>query len=131
MIFWGEPGDEKLTHQSVHDAIEAIIDGLHPVGFAEIGQITVHEFASMTAKVPHWSALESLLKSLDEEYANPDGDGTEPTEAMRAAEKAFTAAVLAEYKPWMCEATGSTVTVNALEWVKEHRPDWLQSREGR
>lgn len=125
-MLWGELGDESLRHHSPDDAIEEIIDGLHPAGFAEIGQVTVHEFAPMKASVPsHWRPLESLLENLDEEYANPEGDGTKPTEAMLAAEKAFIAAVLAEYKPWMCEETGKTVTVNALEWVREHRADWL------
>jgi hypothetical protein len=49
--------------------------------------------------------LESVLETLDEEYGNPDGDVPEaPTDAMIAAAKAFEAVVLAEYKPWACEA---------------------------
>lgn len=130
MIFWGEKDDERLHHDDPDEAIADIIDGLHPVGFDEIGEITVHEFAPATPNPEHWRPLESLIEQLDEEYADPDGDGTRPTEAMLVAEKAFVAAVLADYTPWSCKPTGNTVTVNALEWVRANRPDWLASREG-
>lgn len=130
--FWADSNEERLLHLEPHDAIEAIIDGLHPVGFDEIGEVTVYEYAPMKPSANECgSPLESILERLDEKYADPDGyDGFDPTEAMREAERDFIAAVLAEYVPWMCCQTGEKVTVNALEWVREHRPDWLtETRE--
>lgn len=130
MIFWGEKDDERLTHTTPDDAIEAIIDGHHPTPIAEIGTVTVHEFAPMKPRVAGgmFGPLESLLERLEEEYGDPEGRDVKPTEAMLAAEKAFIDAVLAEYKPWTCEPTGNVVTVNALEWAREHAPDWIVSR---
>ncbi len=133
MIFWGEKDDERLTHTTPDDAIEAIIDGHHPTPIAEIGTVTVHEFAPMKPRVAAgtiFGPLSTLIERLDEEYSDPEGDGTKATETMLAAERAFIAAVLAEYKPWACEPTGNVVTVNALEWAREHAPDWIKSREG-
>lgn len=54
-------------------------------------------------------ALERVLEQLDEEHADPDGDPTEPTEAMKAAALAFGRAVVAEYKSWAAERTKEVV----------------------
>src|SRR5690606_19353922 len=108
-------------------AIEEIIDAFAPAGFDEIGKLTVCEFAPMKPDPDSYNPLEHILEQLDDEFGDPDScDGTAATEAMKQAEKVFIAAVLAEYTPWMCEKTGNEVTVDALEWVREHRPDWLQ-----
>lgn len=55
------------------------------------------------------SALEHALENLDEEYGDPDGDNTEPTEAMKAAALSFGRAVVADYVPWACEQTGKVI----------------------
>ena len=44
---------------------------------------------------------------------------------MLAAEEAFIAAVLAEYKPWACEEVWQE-DVNVMAWVTDHQPDWLE-----
>lgn len=126
-VFWGDDGCEVLTHSDPDEAIEAYIDGFHPDPIATIGEITMYEYAPMKVSVSDClSPLELVLENLDEEYGDPDGDGYEVTDAMKAAEKAFLEIVAAEYRPWSCEQTGKSVTVNALEWVQEHRPDWLK-----
>lgn len=130
--FWGEIGDERLVHTSPDDAIESIIDSHHPATIDEIGDITVHEFAPVKPQLGSvHEPLETLLERLDEEYGDPEGDGCEPTAAMLAAQKAFVDAVLAEYVPWACEPTGNKLTVNALEWAREHAPEWLNSESRR
>jgi hypothetical protein len=62
-----------------------------------------------------------MLEDLDEEFGDPDGDssGTQPTEAMKAAEKIFVEAVLAEYTNHWCEDVYHE-EVNVAEWVKAH-----------
>lgn len=125
-IYWSEGDDETLTHFNVHDAIEAYIDNIHPEPIESIGEITMYEYVPMTPTLPgYFSPLEQVLEVLDEEYGDPDGDNCKATDAMKQAEQTFLNAVLAEYRPWACERTGKSVTVNALEWVKEHQPDWL------
>jgi len=72
-------------------------------------------------------ALESVLERIDEEYG--DEDSTIPTESMMAAAKSFAEAVLDEYEVWRCGPCGQR-TVAVLPWVRKHRPDWLEGKEG-
>lgn len=62
-----------------------------------------------TAESCAGSSLYNLLGRLDEDFAGPSDAPTSPTPAMVAAEKAFHAAVLAEYVPWMVEPTGRVI----------------------
>lgn len=55
--------------------------------------------------------LEVALERLDEEYSDPDQDGTEPTQAMKDAAKAFADAVVKDYVTWACEPTSEKITV--------------------
>ena len=54
-------------------------------------------------------ALEAALETLDKEYADPDGEATEPTKAMREAALAFGRVVAAGYVPWTAEPTGEVI----------------------
>lgn len=45
---------------------------------------------------------------------------------MLAAAEIFIEAFKVEYQPWACELCGS-VMVSVKAWVREHRPDWLES----
>ena len=58
--------------------------------------------------------LERVLEEFDEEYGNPDGEYTEPTEKMKEAAKAFVEVVETEYISWQCNPTGETI-----EFTKE------------
>lgn len=126
---WGQDGDELLIHYSADEAIEDIIDGRHPDPIDSIGKITVYEYEPRDVNGRYFYPLEWMLEILDEEYGDPNDCGTEPTEKMKAAEKVFVDAVLSEYLPWTCEQSGKAVTVNALDWVRENRPDWLKDAE--
>lgn len=59
-----------------------------------------------------------VLNFLDEEVGDPNGSGTEPTEAMLEAARAFHAAVLSEYEPWMHEAT-VIKEIDVKAWIAE------------
>lgn len=63
-------------------------------------------------------ALNHMLEELDELYSDPEGDATEPTQAMKEAAKAFADAVVKDYVSWECEPTGDKVTFT-LEQARE------------
>ena len=117
--YWGLEDADRLYHDDKDEAIEAILEGMEP----ETETIEICGFTQMDISVSWLSPLEDILERLDEEYGDPDGDYTKPTEAMKEAEKAFLAVIKKEYTSYMCEVV-CRETVNVNEWIKEHRPDW-------
>lgn len=123
--FWGFADDEDLLDDP-NKVIEHYLEDLPMDVVREIEELTVYEHRPMTPELSDCGhPLEYVLEMLDEEYGNPHRYG-EATEAMKEAEQVFLRAVLAEYQSWMCERTGNKVTVKPLEWIRGHRPDWLQ-----
>jgi hypothetical protein len=115
---WGrEPEDEWGTLSSFDEAVEA-----------EIDEIDERDELPATVEVNAWRRavpdpkrlagypLELVLERLDEEYAYPDDVDTEPTDAMKAAEKAFIARVVELYEPDAFEIS-EVVTVDVGEWL--------------
>jgi len=120
-ILWTCRDGERLWCDSIDDAVEEyldILDGEWP----EIA--TVKGFERMKVTYDGGLILERMLEHLDEEYGDPDGDPTDPTEEMKKAADALVKIVLASYHSWACVEC-ETVTVNVRKWVEEHRPDWL------
>lgn len=60
-------------------------------------------------------ALDNALDQLDEDYTDPEGNGTVATEKMKAAAITFGKAIIAEYVPWACERTGEVTEVTREE----------------
>lgn len=54
-------------------------------------------------------ALEAILERLDDEFGDPGGNPTEPTDTMIQAALALGEAVRANYVPWDCELTGEVI----------------------
>ena len=128
IVFWGWEDDESLSHYDKDEAIEAMLDGMDEPIAALPETIEVCGFARMEIHPNVLSAdaiLEDALERLDEEYADPHGEIEEPTPAMKTAAEAFVAVIKAEYMVWNCEVVARE-TVNVREWIKEHRPDWLE-----
>ncbi len=82
--------------------------------------IKIEEFRPMRINVAIYttSVLERLLEDLDEDYADPDGDSTTPTDTMREAARAFVGVVAKEYKVWSCEPTGKVISVSREEALR-------------
>jgi hypothetical protein len=122
--FWdcGED-NELLSHTEISEAVEAWADSIHPAPLPET--VTVYGFAPMelpSASSLATDVLDHILESLDEELADPDGNGTKPTEAMRDAALVFAEAIRAEYEPWFCERVTKVVVR-----VADHVPAaWMQ-----
>jgi len=115
---------EYLTHETPDAAIESYLDDFADGDLPET--VDCYGWARLVVSADFLSPLEGMLEALDEEYAGDDPQ--EPTEAMLAAEKAFVAAVVAEYQPWQCEVV-SRETINCREWIREHRPHWVRVKE--
>lgn len=128
-VYWGAPDEERLIHDDMDEAIEAIFDEWpDPL----TGMVTVCGYARMEVSAHYLDAesiLEDILERLDEEYGNPDGDRSEATPPMLDAAKALVAAIKAEYVPWACEEV-ERHEIDMAAWIREHRPDWLEGPQG-
>lgn len=123
--YWSaHESSECIRHISSDEAIEAFLDTVLPDAWDEL-EVFVREFARMKATLSADTVLDFVLEHLDEEFGCPDGGETSPTPAMRTAAETFVEAILAEYQSYYLEPTGATVQVNALEWIKANRPEWL------
>ena len=122
-ILWGSPDDERLEYIDEDEAIEEILDDIDgPLPEA----ITICGFARIEINTLRLHPLEDCLDTLDEDYGDPDGEPAHPTEAMKEAERVFLETIKKEYTPWMCEEV-CRKEISVADWVKENRPDWLQS----
>ena len=126
--FWGQEEDERLTYTERDIAIESILDGpitelpetIEVCGFNHIKLTDADSLAE--------GVLKRFLERLDEEYSDPDGSYTDPTDKMTEASKEFVATVVDEYKVWACELVSSE-TINVQKWIKENRPEWLEEND--
>lgn len=105
---YGLEGWERLETE-IEDVIERVLEEYDPVP----ERVSIHVFRRMdvTRHVDSIAsnALEITLENLDEEYGDPGGDPTEPTQTMSEAALAFARAVVQEYKVWTCEPTGEVI----------------------
>jgi hypothetical protein len=120
--YWGEEDDERLTHQTKDEAIEAILDAVDELPEA----ITIVGFAPMVVDWQFITPLADLIERLDDDGYGGE-DGSEITKAMEEAEAAFMAVVKSEYVSYSCEEV-TREEVNVGEWIKAHRPDWLEAK---
>ena len=58
------------------------------------------------------SLLEDILENLDENYGDPDGDLTSPTDEMIRASDMLAEVIKKDYICWMCEPTGEVLEFN-------------------
>ena len=103
--FYGYDGQERLSR----DAEDVVRDLMEDAEYSNF-PIKVHVFESQepfknSEKFAN-SILEDILENLDENYGDPDSNGTEPTENMKKASLELTKVLTKEYHVWMCEPTG-------------------------
>ena len=124
-LFYGVEEQERLDADP-HDTFVNELSNMDEAEIASCEMIIVYEWRRIqlseeVAKMYAKSILEDLLNSLDEEYADPDGDYTEETENMKASSEKFVKDVLKEYKPWICERTGNEVKFSKKDIQEEIR----------
>ena len=112
--YYGYDGQERLDTDP-EDVIIYLLEGEEDY---QDFPIKVYVFKPMNAskdiKRLSENLLRDLLENIDEDYSDPDGDYTKPTDAMLKAVDVFAKVVKDEYTPWMCEQTGEV-----LEFSKE------------
>lgn len=130
---------DSLTEKTIDAAMEDYLDDLAPFDAAsrakglepvlqDLGDIIVECWKpEVVTANPSW-ANDTLFGFLDQYFdgqMHPDSDTEDyVTPTMRAAAKRFVAVIVAEFVPWqVCLET--SVTINALDWVRKHRPNWL------
>lgn len=132
IVLWGEEWDEHLRFDDIDDAIEDHLENYsHLPGAHSDRVLTFLGFVRMPLPDPQVNAewlLEHLLERLDEEFSDPDGDPTKPTDTMMAAAVSFVEAVQGTYKGYPCESV-LRVRVPIRVWVEKHQPDWLDEKE--
>lgn len=131
VVFWDSPDkDGTLYWHDREEAIENLIEERAYIEITANSPIEVVAYRRPKIRLDEGFVLEMLLENyLDEEYAG-EGGPTVPTEAMKRAEREFISVIEREYEPWICEEVpGTKQTVNSLDWISEHRPEWLCKTE--
>lgn len=104
---YGYKEQERLD-TDIEDTVRRVIeDGCteFPIEINVFKNMNITEDVNVFAK----NILENLLEDLDEEYSDPDGDYTVPSEEMKKASLAFAKVMVKEYHVWMCEPTGEVI----------------------
>ena len=124
-------------HEELNEAVEEFVDQMHPYPIKDMGTIEVHVFKpkpftrEIVDRHVH-DLLESLVIRLDEEFHVAD-DGNSGLEqdspVLNAVQVVLTDVVLNNYIPQWWEASGEVMKINAVEWVREHQPEWLKDGE--
>lgn len=109
-VWYGVEGQEQLD-QTIEDVLDNYDEGT-PVEILVFRKMKITGVDRMALHV-----LEGLLEDLDDDYRDPGGDSTKPTEGMKAAAKAFVEAVVKEYNVWACQPTGEVIKAVAGEEV--------------
>jgi hypothetical protein len=103
---------DEVVARLIDDAAEAAGEPFDSIADRLTWPIKVVEYKPMALPPPEQLAgrlIEKLFESLDDELADPDGDPTEPTEAVNAAALALARAVIADYDVWAHEPTGGVI----------------------
>ncbi len=115
--FYGH-GEQDRLDSDIGDTVRGIMeDGDYsdfPIKIDVFKPMSIAKDADMLAK----NILEDILERLDEEYGDPDGNGTEPTEDMKKASLALAKVILNDYQSWACEKTGEVIEYSKEEAEK-------------
>ena len=116
--YYGEIGQERLDNDP-EDVVVNMFCDLETVENYDYPFI-VHVFEPQKITLDIDDILERVLENLDEEYGDPDGDYTKPTEKMKRSAGELVQTIKSEYTPFMCETTGEKIEYsqkNVLEIV--------------
>ena len=116
---WGMYDDERLSCTSIGERVVQFCDD-HEDDDPLPETITVVGYDPMKINTKNMAEniLERLLEDLDEDCADPDGDNTKPTEAMKKAADEFIEKIVAEYHVWNCEGVCEK-TVRIKDYVSD------------
>ena len=119
--------DREYLHDDPDEAIEELLDDCDASDFAAMAPLEVREYKRAKATLDPEEVLEWVLEKLDQDFSVAAEEETHPTQKMKDAAREFCAAILADYVPYDCFPTGKVEIVNALDWVRENCPCWLEA----
>jgi hypothetical protein len=124
VTFFSVEESEILRHETKDDAIGDFVDALwNPKETVKENlkripkEITLFYYHPRSVDPSNISVLDHVLEYLDEEYGDPDGGYTDPTPAMKDAERRFSEAIAKEYEPWACEVVFEE-KIDLHEWTR-------------
>jgi len=101
--YWGAPDSERYNYSDIEDAIDHILDDVHPIVPEEVVVVAVRSRKITAQDVGIRNILEYTLEHLDEEYGDPDGGASDPTPAMEEAAKQLAEVIARDYEVWVCD----------------------------
>lgn len=130
---WGVEGAEWMTAESADEAIEAVLDTClrenwpETVTFCEYEPVAQPKIAAgdvddvIEREFERWSDGRRFEEPADADEV-PDAVREQLRVALQALADCFPVDVL-------CRTKTPAVTVTTLDWVREHRPEWLTEAE--
>lgn len=124
-VFYGGPDDEELYCTDPDEYVDEFLSNYWQPEEPFPATVLVCEYRPR-AIAWRWypqNVLERLIEDLDDEFGPPGG--SEITADMRTAAFLFVERIRRQYRVWSCDMV-SEQTVNARDWVRENRPEWLE-----
>lgn len=110
--------DQKMLDLDIEDVVRSVMeDGDYsdfPIEVLVYNPIPIAKNAEVYSR----HILESLLQDLDEEYGDPDGSYTDPSEGMKSAALVLAQVMMKDYRVWAYEPTGESFKYNREEAMK-------------
>ena len=127
IYYEADPHAVEYTHLTRDSAISYYLVDMEPSGWPD--ELEVTQYSPKLLEDTQYAAdgwIDEFLDDLREEYGEGDErsvqDGSDASAFHLCVEA--TKAVYDRYTPYECEEI-DTVTVNTREWIKKHRPLWL------
>lgn len=123
--YWGSPDSERYECSDIEDAVDYILDGMHPDVPEEVVVVAVRSRKITAQDVGIRDILERTLEYLDEEYGDPDGGASDPTPAMEEAAKKLAEVIARDYEVWICDPVLRVVLDkdDIHQWEREPHAD--------
>lgn len=128
-IYYGLGSSEQLRHHEVDSFVESYLDEREPTDWPDT--IEVVKWERQRLDDGDFLSPDDLYESLDEEYGDPGGDKSIPSENVLAIWEKFVRAVKDEYFVWACEPTDEVIKVDVKDWLRKNRPDWIDDTDVR
>lgn len=128
-IYYGLGSSEQLRHHEVDSFVESYLDEREPTDWPDT--IEVVKWERQRLDDGDFLSPDDLYESLDEEYGDPGGDKSIPSENVLAIWEKFVRAVKDEYYVWACEPTDEVIKVDVKDWLRKNRPDWIDDTDVR
>lgn len=125
-----EDGADVLRHESVDEALGEYLDDycgdIEPGTKVEVFAYVREDKPDVDTIIKRCWPLDQLTERFQEafeELCHPDRP-VEQTEGMKAAERAFVEAFLAEHQVWACsQVPHLTKTIDLYDWAKKNAPE--------